>query len=125
MLLISGTVLATSEKTFLLYDDAVLKKSERFFTTPGGERFSDTKACRAAKCEAVKTLTSSRTLAKQKIDIGPGGSNPASLLCVKLGGKEETLYLASKDEVSVCVFGDGSKVDSWDLYRAHFGKPRE
>ncbi|HAZ14577.1 MAG: hypothetical protein A2X86_15710 [Bdellovibrionales bacterium GWA2_49_15] len=70
----------------------------------------------------MKVLEKSQTMLKEKIDIGSGGMNPADLLCTKLSGKSETLYLENKDEVAVCTFVDGSKVDAWDLYRAHFKK---
>jgi len=43
-------------------------------------------------------------------------ANPATVYCVKQGGKVTTVQ-NNKEEVTVCVFSDGSQCEQWSYYK--------
>lgn len=46
-----------------------------------------------------------------------GMANPASLHCLREGGKSEIRRSAQGDEYGVCVFEDGRQCEEWVLFR--------
>ncbi|MGO3517736.1 putative hemolysin [Acetobacter cibinongensis] len=49
--------------------------------------------------------------------------NPATLYCVKKGGKIETRYEDKKGQVNFCRLPDGSVSEEWALFRRDNPKP--
>ncbi|MGO2957477.1 MAG: putative hemolysin [Acetobacter sp.] len=49
--------------------------------------------------------------------------NPATLYCVKKGGKIETHYEDKKGQVNFCRLPDGSVNEEWALFRRDNPKP--
>ena len=62
---------------------------------------------------AVKAfLNSDRT----EIEVGPGGANPASVYCDKIGGKS-VIYDSTLGQTGACEFEDNSTIEEWTLFR--------
>ncbi|WII73879.1 DUF333 domain-containing protein [Bdellovibrio sp. 22V] len=50
----------------------------------------------------------------------PFVGNPGANYCWDAGAKNRVLKDQSNNQYDFCVFDDGSMVDAWDLYKAHY-----
>lgn len=52
----------------------------------------------------------------QEMEVGPGGANPASVYCEKIGGKS-VMYESTQGQTGACDFEDQSSIEEWTLFR--------
>jgi putative hemolysin len=50
-------------------------------------------------------------------------ANPASVFCIRSGGRSEILRTVSGAEIGVCILPGGAVVEEWAYYRAHPSPP--
>lgn len=50
----------------------------------------------------------------------PFVGNPAANYCWDVGAKNRVLKDDKNNQYDFCVFEDGSMIDAWDLYQAHY-----
>lgn len=53
----------------------------------------------------------------------PFVGNPGANYCWDVGAKNRVLKDEKNNQYDFCVFEDGSMIDAWDLYRAHYPSP--
>lgn len=75
---------------------------------------STTPACEAYRLSLEKTATPK--------PANEFMNNPAASYCKSLGGKSKIGMTGSKDELELCMFGDGSVFKSWGAFYKHFPK---
>ena len=51
-----------------------------------------------------------------------GLANPASVFCIKSGGRLEIRTTAA-GQVGICIFPDGREMEEWAFWRAHHPQP--
>ena len=51
-----------------------------------------------------------------QIEVGPGGANPASVYCTKVGGNSR-IFRTTGGETGACEFADGYLIEEWTLLR--------
>jgi putative hemolysin len=77
-------------------------------------QISDSISCQNLSCIAAQYALGKQSLPK-KTKLRPGGVNPASIFCQDLGGEPKVGILENDDEVSICLFKDGSSAFAWDM----------
>lgn len=68
-------------------------------------------------CAALKALDKKVTLPPAKNGLA---GNPGSSYCLEKGGVARILKDAGNSEYDYCLFKDGSMIDSWNMYSAHY-----
>ena len=56
--------------------------------------------------------------------VQPVIANPASVYCVKQGGRLEIVN-TKKGQIGICVLPDGRRIEEWKLYRRAMGRTRQ
>lgn len=68
------------------------------------------------------TLTACQSTPKQEKPEMVGMANPASVFCVKQGGKLEARQDAQGNEYVMCHLPNGQVVEEWEYFRKHAPK---
>ncbi|WP_295900349.1 DUF333 domain-containing protein [uncultured Bdellovibrio sp.] len=69
-------------------------------------------------CKAM--LTAKGKPFKVQQTKAPFTGNPGANYCWDVGAKNRVLKDDKNNQYDFCVFDDGSMVDAWDLYQAHY-----
>lgn len=84
----------------------------------GKVRVNDMCYRKVSTCKALKVSKTSPKSARQKKNTLAG--NPGANYCWDLGAKNRILKDDQNNQYDFCVFEDGSMVDAWNLYEAHY-----
>lgn len=69
-------------------------------------------------CEQKLILQSNQNTKTESAQI----ANPASVFCVKQGGKSKIITAADGSQGGQCIFSDGRKCEEWNFYRTKICK---
>lgn len=91
------------------YDDLKVVKIKNVWVTES--------CAKKTNCEALMALTKK---APQAVSTNGLAGNPGSAYCMQKGGVARILKDTKNSEYDYCLFKDGSMVDSWNMYSAHY-----